>query len=344
MNITTLTAAQILAISILEPERLFSRDEDDAKLEWRKLSRAWHPDMNPTADPAVLSHINALYDEALRKVTAGSWKVPGLFSFKTTKGKEFGLRYKKHRPFELGDVYIAEKLVAYAVHRDNEDLYREAKRRLTSLAFHDKKMEDEVRRYLPKISDEQVTKDQLIMVVEKTPDVFCLADVLNAAGSKLDPKHVAWVISALLNIKCYLKYANITHNDISLETVFISPEHHSVMLLGGWWYSRPRGEKLLALPARTMNDYDPSGKPKARHELDMDLIKLTGRELLGDATGSALLREKLTPPMMLSWLRSPGSDNVFDEYKLWYNKILKESFGARRFIKLELTAKEIYAN
>lgn len=345
IDITALTAAQVLSIPLTEPERLFSGDADKAKGEYRKLSMHWHPDRNGDADASkVCSHVNTLYDEATRKLAAGTWQVPGLFTFKATSGKEYGLRYKSRRPFELGTMYVAEKLACYVIDRENEDLYREAKRRLTSFKFYDKKMEAEVRRYLPKITEEQVTADSFVMLVEKTPDVFCLADVLAASDGKLDPKHVAWIISSLMNIACYFKYAGIVHNDISTETVFVSPEHHSVMLLGGWWYSRPVGQKLMALSARTVNDCDPAllKKPLAEHALDLELVKLTAREALGHASSSVLLRSKAAPPAMLTWLQTVGTDKVFEEYKLWQEKVLKEAFGPRKFVELKLTADDVY--
>ena len=343
IDITALTAAQVLSIPLSEPERLFTGNVDKAKEEWRQLTGFWHPDRNNDAEANdVCMHVNTLYDLAVSKLANDSWKIPGIFEFKTTNGLQFKLRYKKHRKFELGDVYIAEKLVAYVVDKANEDFYREAKRRLSSFKFANAKMKDEVLRYLPVISKEEVTQDSFIMLIEKTPDVFCLADVLQAAGGKLDPKHIAWITSSLLNIACYFKYAGITHNDISTETVFVSPKHHSVMLLGGWWYSRPVDQKLIGLPARTVNVCDPALVSVAEHALDIELIKLTGREALGDASGSALLREKVVPAPMLTWLRTFGTDKVFEEYKLWHDKVLKESFGPRKFIKLDISADEVY--
>lgn len=342
-DISALTAAQLLAIPLDQPERLFSPNLDSAHREYRKLASMWHPRVLGD-DGSVSTHVNALYDLAVKRLNDGTWQTPGEVTWTATDGRKWKLRFRKKKVFELGTMYIGDEHVAYELTRDNDDLYDAAKARMRSFKYANDKMRSEVERYLPKIRDEIETADVRVMVIKKTPDLFTLADVVEQQGGRLDSKHVAWVISSLLNLSCYLKYAGIVHNDISPDTYFVSPEHHSGALLGGWWYSRKDGERLVALPARTMQDIDPDvlRSKTASHAVDSELVKLTGREALGSPLGSVLLKEKAAPPAILSWLNMIGTNNVFDEYKQWYEKVLKSSFGKRKFVELKVSADDIY--
>jgi len=90
-----------------------------------------------------------------------------------------------------------------------------------------------------------------VLVVEKAPDQVPLRDLLEHLNGKLSAEHTAWILSSLLNIACYLQYAALTHNAVSPDTFFVSPEAHSGALLGGWWYATAAGARIGALPAST---------------------------------------------------------------------------------------------
>ena len=68
-----------------------------------------------------------------------------------------------------------------------------------------------------------------------------------------------------------------------------------------------------------------------------------GRELLGDISGMRLPHEKAAPQAMLEWLRLPASNDAAEEYRIWQQDILKESFGARRFVEMKLSHGDIYS-
>lgn len=344
MDLSRLTAAQILAIR--DPERLFTGDLAEAKKEYRGLSKSWHPDLNPGTDSAVMGHINMLYDLAVDRIKNNTWVFDGQITFTSTTGRQFTLRYLKRHEIELGEMYVGENVVGFALHRDNDDLYTNALQQIVNFKFADDKMKSEMSRGLPGLVSPKSyfeTDERLVVVFAKSDGALLLRDVITHLGGKLDPKHVAWVISGMYNLACYLSYTQLAHCAINPDTVFINPADHTSCLLGGWWYSVKRAAQLSALPGGTVNQLpdDLLTKQVGDPRIDLTLVKALGRELLGDVNGSKLLMNKDIPQPLVTWLRSPAGSDAIAEYKAWI-KVLEASFGPRRFVEMKLTAADIY--
>jgi hypothetical protein len=203
-------------------------------------------------------------------------------------------------------------------------------------------MKREAERYLPKLKEKIETKDNLYLVIEKTEDLLLLRDVFSFFHNKMSIKHMAWVQSTLQNLLCYFQYAKIAHNDVSLDTYFISPKHHSGALLGGWWYSARYNETLSTVPARTFTLMHPGmrASKKADGALDSELIRAVGRELLGDKAGVSLTKDGSIPKQISSFLLSVAAKDHIDDYSTW-RKALSESFD-KRYERLELTSTDLY--
>ena len=340
-DVSKLTAVEILAVT--KPEQMFSRDEIVAAIEYRKLSGLWHPDRKPGSD-SVFAQISTLYHKGIEKIKTGTWETPGLFTFTDIKGKKFEVRYKKHHVFELGDMYIGDYTITYMIHKDSQDLFDNAKRVIKGFKYANDKMKSEFARYLPEIHTENETADRLVLIVKKTTDLILLSDVLDYLKGKMEPKHVAWVLNTLYNIACYLKFSGLTHNSIGLDSYFISPKQHSGALLGGWWYSAQTDSKIVAVPARTITyaPRDLTSKKIASLKIDSELIRATGRELLGDGNGSKLLSDPNIPNSLLNWVRTAGTGDAYKEYEEWSKKVLKDSFGERRFVELKIQPSDVY--
>lgn len=336
------SAAELLAIPLDEPERLFdSADESVIKLEYRKLIAQWHPDRHDGA-VNVAAHLNLLYESALKKARTGTWSPPGVLVFHTRMGKHYRLRYFRKRPFELGTMYLGREHVAYQIERRYSSLVMRMNSIVNDFVYADNAMMLEHRRYLPRVSVVSEDKEFYTVVVKKEPDELSLRDVLEYFQGRLDPKHVAWILSRLYNIKAYLQWAGLVHHHISPDTVFINPATHVAVLLGGWWYAAREGQPITHVPVRTLT-YGPSDLAtlkRSQQRTDADLIRATGRELFGDIVGTRL--SSAVPKAMKQWLRGAGTDDAFREYDAWYNKVLISSFGARRFTRLDLSASDIY--
>lgn len=331
-------------LSLAEPECLFS-GPGTIKDEHRALAKRWHPDHNADRRATeVVAQINRLYDEAQRRVASGTWQTPGLLELEGVDGKVRRIRYRRKHAFELGEFVYGDTALAFVVRGEFADLFENGRKRIAGLKYRDAAMDKEMSRFLPKVQAVFETKDgRSVMVQEKTPDVFLLRDVLAALNGKIDAKHVAWVQSAMHNIACYLEFAGLTHNGIGIDTVFVSPQFHSALLLGGWWYAAPFGSRLNAVPAATHAHapMDILRDKRAQYRLDLAMLRVTGRQLLGDASGMMLAGSDAPAPMR-DFLRRPTTGSAREDYALWASTVLPASFGPRRFVKLDLSASDIY--
>lgn len=347
-DFATLSAAALLTIPEDRPERLFKGAPDDVKKAYRLLAMKWHPDRS--RDPsalAVFQHIARLADKAQAKIASGDWPGQGVLRLAAVDGKAYDIRYVRRHRFELGTMYVAGNVVAFEIDRAHADLVRNAERAIDGLAYADAPMREQIARHLPAFpfAGAFETATAYLVVMRKTPGLLLLLrDVLDHFDGRLDPRHVAWVVSSLLNLCCYFQYAGITHNALSPDTCFMSPREHNVAVLGGWWYAARSGERMAAAPASTIAwaPHDLAITRQADIRTDLELVRAIGRELLGDITGVRLGRESAAKQAMINWLRLPASDNPIEEYRTWRTQVLHDSFGARRFAELPLTQSDIY--
>lgn len=331
-----LTAEQILAATT--PDRVYSREGYEN--EWKKLRSKWHTDKGES-NRTIFQHLKELYERIPDYLKLGVWDHEA--TFKSIDGKTYSFKFLVNRSFELGEMYIGNHHVVYALTNENEDLYKRGVSAIKGLKYPDDKIKKEVSRYVPEIVSSFRTAERHVLVVKKDADLICLRDVMNHLGGTLDSKHVAWIMSRCYNLSCYLKMvANLMHGDISPDTYFISPEDHRGALLGGWWYAQELGRPITALPSRTLDlDVIRDAKPVAESRLTGELIRSLGRELSGDVNGSKLLMSDLKQPMLM-WLLSASSGDALKEYKSWMEDVLKSSFGPRKFVEFKLTHDEVY--
>lgn len=339
-----LSAKEILEVK--EPGGLFTGDEKKIKTEYGELARKWHPDRNGNSAEAnkVMGHINVLYQKGLQLLKEGKWESPNFVQFEDKHGLTHKLRYLVKHDFELGTMYIGNKTIIYVLSEENEALFKNAESQLQSLPFANEKMRDEVEKYLPFVIDaSEITDGRFMMAIHKTPDLLLLRDVLNYYKGKIEARHVAWILSTLHNLACYLDFAGLSHNGITLDTYFISPKHHSGALLGGWWYAVPQGSKMLAVPESVYAITPPRVKASKQGSIhtDLEAIRAIGRELLGDRNGTRLLDTKAAPEPMINWLRISTADNALHTYTKW-GEVLDAAFGPRKFVKMELDADMLY--
>jgi hypothetical protein len=335
-HISDLTSATILAIPPDAPERLYC-DPEQIKSDWHALSARWHPDFggSETEDrTAVMQHINALYAEACRRIAGGTYVLPDTLRLTATDGRQFNLRYLRQSPFELGTTYLGKTTLAYGVDVAATDLFTAAVATIGGLTFADPKMATAMTGRLPAIKATVETAAHQYLLLHRQPDNMALADLLARAGGRLDPRHVAWIISGLEHIVCYLDWAGLMHGGIGLDSVYIT-QRHRVALLGGWWYTHRFGQPLAALPEGTAKLLPRSASaPHAHAALDLECIRQVGRDLLGDTAGTRLLHKPDVPKPLAHWLISPPAVNAYVDFKAW-ETAREASFGPRNFIKLD---------
>lgn len=336
------TREEILRIT--QPSDLFPRDEEGVKKKYRALIKEWHPDVyrgDKEDANRVTEHLTMLYGRALRQLSEGVW---GYKRQETVRVGDKGVRFNYNHSFdfELGRALIGNTSLLFKVNDPKNKFVPAFLNTVKHFNFADAAMEDEFSRYLPVLKESYA--DEGVFVLRKTEDVHCLRDVLAAAGGTLDSRHVAWILSSLYNLACYLHFSKLTHNGINLDNVYISPKYHSAMLLGGWWYAVPQGEPYLGMPMNVFDLLSPKAKVDkiAHYELDLASIRKIGRDLLGGLV-SGSPRPAGVPDALYNWLTGGKYHTPFEEYKKW-NEVLDASWGKRRFVVLDIDMDMYYSN
>ena len=337
-----LTADTILRIT--EPERLFPNSMTAAQSEFHDLAKAWHPDRNkdPTA-PAVFSHIKKLYDAAIEHIKAGKWQRPGSRIIIDRRGRTFAITFRKWRRFELGEMLIGMNAVTYVIPKEHEDLVIAGLRMIGSVRYPNPKMQAHLEKHFPRVAQTLETTTDYIVRIEKTKDLFLAADLVAYLGGKMDARHVAWLMSRLLELACCMEVTGRVHNGLTLDSVFVSPYWHSVALLGGWWYAVDAGRPMIAIPP-AVSAVIPKSILMSKHaenRTDLESIRAIGRGALGDPSGSGLRLRADVPEPFANWLRLPAPKSAIDDYTHWQT-VLTDSFGPRRFIKLSIDPDAVY--
>jgi hypothetical protein len=346
-----LTAAQILALDEKTPERLFPRDEAEVKRIYHGLAKIWYPDVNPDPLAAdVFKRLAALHEAAKQKLTNNTWQEPGTFTCHLKSGKTFRVRSDAVRDFELGTLHVSPTTITYVVDRQYADLFQNAVQRIKALAFLDDKgkpsakMKEVYAPCLPTVFKTYEAESAFILTIKKRPDDVRLRDLLPHLPKDTRDRHVAWITSRMLEMGRYLDHAGLTHNAMTLDTVFASPSGHTIGLFGGWWYAAPFGTPLTAVPGEATEFLPDTGSNPvyADGTPDREMIRAAARELLGDRGGTRFTMSKPAPQPMIDFLRLPSSGSAQNDLHDWYQDFLPRSFGPRRFTKLPVTYSDVY--
>ena len=327
--------------------KLFSNNLDEAKVAYRELAKQLHPDVNKEADAnTAFAHVTHLYESAIADIGSGTYVIEGQIALHGIDGKVRTIRYIKHHLCEFGELFYGRSVITYIYRPEYKNLWERSIKNIQGKRFPSKKIEDDIGRYLPKIREHFVCQDgSAVLVLEKTEDVILLKDLPEVEAKNLDPRHVAWIISSLYNILCYLQWANLTHNALSTDNLWISPKFHAVCLYGGWHYVTPSNESLKFIPPRTFKygARDVINSKTASNRMDLFLVKTLGRELLGDISGMSLATNAKLPKPLVSYLSNFFiDDDAVKAYKNWTDKVLKDSFGPRKFTELPLDLDTFY--
>jgi hypothetical protein len=332
-----LAASEILGIPASEPDRLFSMDAKCARSQLRSLNRYWHPDRNSQSLAGwVFSHIQDLYQAALAKRRTGIWDTCDDLTIRTRNARCFRFRYCNRYDLDSGQLFVGKRTMAQVFRPALSDLAAVACNVAGNLDFADQHMRLAVGNYLPRGMRTLSTAESVVLVSEKSEEFVPLHHLLAHAGGTLPARHVAWIVSSLLNIGCYLQATGIAHQAISIEHLLVSPENHAIALSAGWEFATPLGTPVHALPCRSMRLAPPDvlSRKLGDSRLDQFLVRATALDLLGSNLDD-------TPSAMQSFLLLAPAATFIQDYERW-QQTLWDSFGERRFIPLDITPDDIY--
>lgn len=335
-------------IEAKNPGDIFTGNINTLKKEYRDYVKICHPDANKTKDENIssnaMTNLSYLYEKAKEDIDKGYWFYGNMIKIYGIDKKTYSLNFIKKHNFELGEMYISSSCVMYLVDKKFKQFYNNFIKRISNFKYADSLMKDEFEKYLPtKLSNFETKDGKLGLVIKKTKDVLSLRDILNYYNGNIPDRHVAWILSSLYNLACYLSYNKIVHNNITVDTYFISPLYHSGCLLGGWWYTTQEKEKMIGTTGEVLSVMTKTTKDLKLSDTKTDLesIKLLGRIILGSRSG-AKLSEIGVPAPFIAWLRGITNNNAFETYRIWKDKILIESYGERKFVEMKLDENILY--
>ena len=326
-------------LSVTKCGDLFPYGEEEVKSKYKELVKKWHPDTNSNPDALnVFTKITELYDKALELLKNGQWEKTNYILISKEDGKKIALNYDTYFDFELGTCYVTKTKIVYILGEDKEKYYNNAMQRINNLRYKDKKMEDDLSRFFPKIYQTFKTNNgEYVIVLDKTEDIYPLKKVYEYFGERIEDRHVAWIISRLCNLTCYLKFSGLVHNGININNCFISPKDHSILLIGGWWYTTKEDERMIGTTKDIFSIMSVSSKEskKSSSLTDLESVKLLGRQLLGETNCRKLSLDNSIPKPFINFLTGGSCNNPYEEFTKW-DRALEDSYGKRKFINMEI--------
>lgn len=343
-----MNGASILAIPLTEPERLFVSPAE-LRAEYLALLKRWHPDhcLEPvTAEEAtqVTAHITALYTAAVDLAKRGIWvgRRGGEMFLTEKTGRTHLVKYRVRRPFEIGEMLVGRQVITYLIPREHEALVLAGLRCIGSIKYPAPAFEG-MKSQVPEVIRNFETADMYVIAIRKDINDVTVADLLEHAGGKIDPRHTAWIVSGLLNLLSFLSMSRLTVNGLTPATVWVNTLRHRVSFLGGWWYGAERGKAISHLPpfAYSFAPRDLIKTKIASPILDIECARAIGRFALGDVSGGSFRLRDDIPAAITQFLRSPSKPDAIAEYESWYSS-LHDAYGPRQFHKWEVKGDEVY--
>ena len=338
-HIMTLTADTILATPPHKAADLLPGVKD-LRRALVKLAARWHPDRCPDPRAAdVFAHVLSMRDRA-----AGGSKasIPAGVGFRTSEGRRFRLSPLSRRAVDQGEVMLCPNSLMTRFDAGCMDLAEAELAAPDRFRFADEKMRNQMAPFVPRIIKKLDLDDGGAMVVaQRDPEEILLSDLLDRSGP-MPPVHAAWLCSGLMNIAAWLGYCGLVHGAIAPDTLLVDPAKHSVRLAAGWAFANPAGARPTALPGRTL-DLLPRLAIKGETvdgRTDLELVRQTVREALGDPRGSAGPISALPAPIS-GWLSLPPAASAAEDYAAW-QRALEAGWGKRRFVDYPVRAADVY--
>lgn len=203
-------------------------------------------------------------------------------------------------------MYVTRENVLFKFSREHTDSLHKYVHYGKKIAYPTEAMQRTLHSYLPEnMKQIPLIHEEQLLVINKLKNTY-------PAGllKPLQAEHVAWIVSRLENLACLLAYNGITLHNLTLDDIFIDPKNHQVLLYGGWW----------------------SGEDSMNHRSLLQTNRRIGKEMAG--------MEHIPEPMR-KFMQSSPKGNANEDFAYW-DECLTQSFGKRRFIKIERSEREIY--
>lgn len=325
----TFTTSELLELNPRRPETLFGADGaiDTLHSIYKTLSKQWHPNANPGYDTSkVFNHIKLMYDNAVKATEAGRYGL-GMVPVPGT-----GRYARKVVITPLGHLGIDDELIVET--SSLGDGHGAGFKLVWPPPFKTASIQAQMVGLLPDLAD--WSRKTGLAVGTKHREDIRLADVVSHFGC-LEPRAVAWVVSGLYNLACYLQIHDLVFNAFHEDYIWVRPATHAVSLKSTWFYALKVGDTVKCVPQTTMDAANVT--KEADCAVDRACIKAIVRRLLGDPSGMA--KKDSTPAQLANFASAPSTGDAIQDYANW-REALQGAFGARKFIAMDLRPEQVY--
>jgi len=310
----------------------------DVDVRFKNLAKVVHPDRSrdPRANDAF-TNLNKMRERAVKEMESGVWTGFGenTVTF-TTSSAAVAYSYLKKRNGDLGDEYVSETHLACVL--PNEPFVRKGVDLMNNIiSYAPDNILENARKYVPvetRLFKSPLINGKQLVTIERDAASAALEDVVNKWGP-WDPRSVAWLVSSLCDFTCFLSTQKIVHLALTPQNVFVNTEKHSVQVVGGWWFFKPRNATVERVPNWVHSSVPNSlfTKKRADVRIDLESVKALARYCLKGV--------KDVPRAMDIWLSTPSCDDAVQEYFKW-ERAREVAFGVRKFVDFGHPAAEAY--
>ena len=332
------------------PKDIFSMDSTTIEEEKEQYLRMFQPGpYNTVIHFLAYQRVILLYEQAL--IQFSDEHASSIFSnrveFYSIDGENIVLENVKISDFELGKRYVTENRVCYLVSPKYKKYYANYVDKTSSYSKPDRTIWSMVSYMVPNVIKHFECRENegYLIVISKSPAMYPLSDILDYYSGSMSPEHVASIVTRLMYFVGYLDLAEINHNAITLDNIFFSPgketedkpyseisyeERRITGILGGWFFSTWRNEKIVGMPKEVKNVCEEEVRlGYSSYKVDVLAVKQLAKRLLGKNFSS------LVEPFKV-WLNDTEIyGSAYDECEKW-DKALHESFGVRRFVPMDI--------
>lgn len=324
---------------------IFTQTNDITQLkhEYHNYAKFYHPDVNNTVNAStIFQKLNMLYRQAEDCISKGVWKSSTSLFIVDNTGKlhviDNIIYTYKH---ELGAVFVCKDSICITFtskkYFDNFINKYDVTKMLNGLNSPHKNKEF-LTMLMSKILYTFSDTDTYYIILDKPYNYYSLKTIKDKVYiNGIPARHIAWIISKLLNICMILSRNNLTHNGITIDSIYICPEQHLARVLTGWQYCVNINDKMIGTTQQVyQNMFLKTKQDKiGSTSTDVNCIKYIGKLLIGKTSD--------VPKPILEWLNTISTGDTYKDFVAW-DKAITDAYGKRTFVEMNITYDDIYNN
>jgi len=267
-----------------------------------------------------LDNYDITFTEYIKLIHPDLCKLPNA-NDATVKLNKFKTDIEKGKVYK-DDAGIVTYFPFYCIMEGNSDLLRKSLSNYQMLLKFNSTDDLHFHKYLPK---------EMKMENDKLKISFEHRAVPLSSIKILPQEHVNWVLSRLLEIIGWLEQKGYCHAGINLDSVYIVPETHGIILTS-FYHLTKEGQNLKTISGRYKSFYPHVVfiQKTAGSFIDIELSKRVAAFLLGDTSGNGTVLRKTHNIDFINFLLTydvkKSSFHIFKEYRNMLQKNFEKKF------------------